>query len=275
MAFGHWWIGLGLSLGLGFSISILASMLGIGGGFVITPWFHSVLGTTASAAVGSSIAQMPLMGVSGLIAYARNGHIRYRHGLALLLGSIPAGQAVAIGVGNIGQSAWGKQLAFGNVTNADVVLLVSYIVFIGGLGVLNIRRAKTYDTDEAPPPERDVPLYRTAFMGTTMGASAALIGIGGGFLCFPYFAYFVGMQPVVAVATSLFAVVITATLTAVRYAMQGDVFLIMSLAIGVGGIAGAQIGAQLASASKPKWIVAGLGWLQIVVAAMYLVKTIA
>ena len=286
--FGSILVGVIVSILLGLVVGFVSSMFGIGGGFVITPFFHSILHLPAPLAVATSMGQIAFMSLSGIVEYARQRKIRYREGMLLLIGAIPASQAVALTFGNLRDSTIGNTPVIAQLTLADVVLLLSFGLFLGLVGVYNVYRALGYraatradetvsETTDAVPTSDDTrgstrsrgrPIA-TLLVGVLFGALSVLLGIGGGFFAVPFFVYALKFDPAEAVATSFFCILVTAVLTTIHYALAGDIYLGLSICIALGSVIGAQGGSRFAIKVAPERLLLSLGILQLVVVLSY------
>ncbi len=83
------------------------------------------------------------------------------------------------------------------------------------------------------------PIIITLFIGALGGVMAALCGVGGGVVMVPAFVLLLKMGQKTAVATSLAAIVLTATLTTAKNHING--FIDWRIAI-LAGVAGALVG---------------------------------
>lgn len=144
------WPGIIVVFGVGFFVGYLASFLGLGGGFIYTPFFHSFFHLTAVQAVAVSLAQMPVSALSGLVVYHKNNKIRWKQGFLLLCTSIPAAQYTAYKFGRFEDTELGKQLYYG-IPLSEFIYLIVFTFFLGILAVYNLitalkRRKKYYQT---------------------------------------------------------------------------------------------------------------------------------
>jgi len=80
--------------------------------------------------------------------------------------------------------------------------------------------------------------------GVVVGVSAALFGVGGGFLMIPIFLYW-GFSPPKAVGTSFLAILIISVSALVGHNKLAHVDYRCGLLLGLGGVVGAQLGARL------------------------------
>ena len=88
-------------------------------------------------------------------------------------------------------------------------------------------------------------LARLALIGLVAGVFSAVFGVGGGIVAVPLLISFVRMPTHAAAATSLGAILVTATAGALLYAVRGDVRVGYALLIGIPAVAGALIGTHL------------------------------
>jgi uncharacterized membrane protein YfcA len=83
------------------------------------------------------------------------------------------------------------------------------------------------------------------FIGFFVGALAALMGVGGGFVMVPAMIYLLRMPTSVVIGTSLFQILFVTALTTVLQATQNQtVDVVLAAILIVGGVIGAQIGAR-------------------------------
>jgi len=79
-----------------------------------------------------------------------------------------------------------------------------------------------------------------------VGALAALLGVGGGFIMVPAMIYVIGMPTIVAVGTDLFQIVLTtANVTFQQAITNHTVDLVLAMVLLVGSTIGAQFGARV------------------------------
>lgn len=292
-------VGVLVCVALGLIVGCVSAMFGIGGGFVITPFFHSVLGLSAPLAVASSMGQIACMSLSGFVEYARQRKIRYRAAALLLLGAIPSAQLIAILLSALVPSA--TTASAGQTSNptadlaaVDLLLVVAFGLFLGVVGLYNIKRARSYPVDNArqrdaqsandrtPAAEQNAGAVResearpgdrpllTIAVGVLFGAVAALLGIGGGFFAVPYFVYGLKFEPAEGVATSFFCILLTSVFTTAQYLWLGNIYFGLSLCVALGSVFGAQLGSRFAVNIAPQRLLMSLGLLQLFVMGAYL-----
>ena len=247
--FGSYGLGVPLCLIIGFGIGIISAMFGIGGGFIITPFFHAGMGLSASHSVASSTGQIPLMAAIACWDYYKKKLIAFKAVWLFLITAIPSAQIIAYYVIEFETSKWGAQLVWRSHTRADLIVIIAYAIIIGLLGLYNVYKSLQLKKEK----ESLDPLYSgtklelvNAFSGFIFGSSSALLGIGGGFLAVPFFIYIHGLKPVNAVATSMFCIFITTTITTIHYLWSGEIYVGLSLILALGSIAGVRLGTRMA-----------------------------
>ncbi len=106
-----------------------------------------------------------------------------------------------------------------------------------------------------------------AGVGLLAGFFAGLFGIGGGILIVPALVIVLKMDQRKAVGTSLLAILPAATMSAISYALAGNVNLLLAGILAVGAVIGAQLGAWLLvriSRRAAQWVFAGFVVVMIV-----------
>jgi uncharacterized membrane protein YfcA len=88
-------------------------------------------------------------------------------------------------------------------------------------------------------------IARLALIGLVSGVFSTVFGVGGGIVLVPLLIALVALPPHAATATSLGAILVTASAGALLYAVRGDVRLGYALLVGVPAVAGAIIGTHL------------------------------
>ena len=100
---------------------------------------------------------------------------------------------------------------------------------------------------------------RAAITGLFSGLVSGLTGLGGGTVLVPALTAVLGMPQRRAHATSLAIVISIATSAALLYILRDEVDWPLVLAIGIGGIAGAQGGTMLLHRAPERWLRLGFG----------------
>jgi uncharacterized membrane protein YfcA len=219
----------------GFFIGILASMTGVGGGVFIVPILTFFYDFRVNAATGTSLTAIIFTALASTINYARQKRIYYRTGLVLALTTAP-GAFVGSWVAKMAQ----EQIL--GLTFGIFLVLVALRMIIGLLRRKSEGIAQTTRTDMEV-----LRMGKMAFIGVALGFfggfASGLLGVGGGILIVPIMTIALGMPIHIAVATSMFTIIFTATSGVTEYYLSGLVSFPTALLFGLGTVVGAQVGA--------------------------------
>ncbi len=216
---------------LGLFIGFLSSFFGIGGGAFLVPALVYAAGLGWPEAIGLSLAQMVPTSAFGAWRRARAGEIRLRLAAWSLAGSLPG--AV---LGRSVVEFLEKQEAL-TIAGREIEVLNSglSLIFVSLLAYNAIRMARPAGPALVPPapePPEDQPdaapidpangerkfaPWEAAALGAGVGFTAALLGIGGGFLFVPIAVQCFGLPVAAAVGTSLLQMPVTAAFSAGLY----------------------------------------------------------
>lgn len=247
-----------LLLGVGATVGFLSSLFGVGGGFLATPLLI-FLGIPPPVAVATQANQIVGASLSGAIAHWRRGNVDFVMAGVLLAGGLLGSSA--------GVALFALLKMLGQI---DVVILLCYVVFLGGIGGLmlweSIRamvrlrrqpgaRAKLHQHIwlHGLPFKvrfRKSKLYISVFLplglGFFVGILAALMGVGGGFIMVPAMIYILGMPTAMVIGTSLLQIIFVAVnITILQSIHTHTVDLMLAVVLLVGGMLGARIGARI------------------------------
>ena len=241
---------------LGFAVGIFGTLVGAGGGFILTPVLLLLYPQDAPALITAiSLVAVFFKAGSGSIAYARQLRIDYRSGLVFALATLPGAVLGVITARAVSRPGF------------DVVM---GLVLIGLAGSLTRGFAEPSDHG----PGRGVPRslidregkryrYRAdvrlgAVLSVGVGFLSSFLGIGGGVIHVPLLVAVLGFPPHVATATSHFVLAIMALVATITHAALGTfhhtVGLRRAAALAVGVVVGAQIGAILSQRLSGKVI---------------------
>ncbi len=246
---------------LGALVGFISGMFGIGGGFLMTPVLV-FLGIPPAVAVASMSNHVAASSMSSVMSYGRARAVDFR------MGGVLAAGGVAGAFAGVELFRWLRL-----VGQADLVVAVSYLLFLGAIGGLMLmesvgailrRRAHSpppLRRDRRPPWLYGLPLklrfprsrlYISVIppiaLGVFVGVLSAIMGVGGGFVLVPAMIYILRMPASVVVGTSLFQIIITTVVTGVLQAGRNQtVDVVLALLLLVGGVVGAQLGARASS----------------------------
>ena len=244
---------------LGAVVGFVSGLFGIGGGFLMAP-ILVFLGIPPTVAVASQASHVVASSTSGVIRYAGAGSVDFK------MGSVMAAGGAAGALAGVELFRYLRLLG-----QADLVVALSYLVFLGAIGILMLNESLTEILRRrrglpAPHKQRRRPmwlyglplkmkfpksgLYISALppfgLGVFAGVLSAIMGVGGGFVMIPAMIYLLGMRTNVVVGTSLFQIIFVTALTTIFHSVNTqtvDIFLALLLL--PGAVIGAQIGARI------------------------------
>ncbi len=269
-----------LFVSFGFMIGVLFGFFGMGGSFLITPTLL-ILGYPASVAIGSGLAFYFGTSVIAVMKHYDIGQVDYKLGAILFV-------VLSIGI------ELGSRLVFGleAVGVADLVTGVAYVVLLGGIGLLFLRRASNLDDEDDESDEDDVDdteipaigrkiqsytippmisltsggrasVWTITGAGGSVGLISGLIGVGGGFIRMPAIYYLIGTPLTAAVGTSLFAGLFAGGFGTFTYGMSGSVDLVVVSLLLVGSALGARIGSAATTLVKEDNVIVYFGIMMV------------
>lgn len=221
-----------LALSTGTLAGLSLGMLGVGGSILVVPLLVYVMHVPPHLAIGTSTVAATASGAWSLLAHARAGTVRWRHGgiyaLASLLGALIGAR-------------------LGKATDSELLLaLLGVLMIVVAALMLRGSRRERGVPRALEPREQGWMLLRLGAMGLGIGALAALVGVGGGFLTVPALMFVTGMPLLNAVGSSLVAVTAVAGTTALSYASSHLVEWRIAELLVAGGLLGGYGGVKLA-----------------------------
>ena len=250
-------------IGIGSLVGIIMGMVGIGGGFLLTP-LMIFLGIPSPVAVASVANQLVAPSVSGVLSYWKSSNVDFKMGIILLVGGF-IGSSIGVLIFNF----------LNNIGQLDLVIKLSYFLFLSIIGtimfvesfrlILKVRRGKIsrgklhqHNWLHGLPFKtrfRKSKLYISIIppilIGVIVGVLAALMGIGGGFIIVPAMIYLLGMPTSLVVGTSLFQIIFVASNTTILQASQNQtVDIILAFLLLLGSVIGVQIGSKFSNYLK-------------------------
>ena len=226
----------------GFGIGVLSGMFGIGGGGMIVPLLHMAFGLPMLAAASTSLLTIAPTGISGSIKHIRQKTVSLK--AALVIGGFGAIASVC------------SSLVSGSLPEAAVVLItVTVILFSVGMMVRTILKDKKNSGEEldqqgsqaqtTSEKNKDTTFVLPMIIGLIAGGIAGIVGVGGGFIIVPFCVAYLGFSLKKAAGTSLGAIAIIAIPGIISHALLGHIWWLHGLAIIIGTVPGALIGAWL------------------------------
>lgn len=250
---------LGLLL-LGLALGAIGTLIGAGGGFLLVPLLLLLYPSESAQVITSiSLAVVFLNALSGSVSYARLKRIDYRAGSWFALGSVPGAALGAMTTTIVPRGTFDALLG---------------TVLLGVAAFLWWRPANpeagenlVADDDGAASGRRRllavIGRYKRlagAVLSALVGYVSTLLGIGGGIIHVPALVHLLRFPVHVATATSHFVLAITAGSGTLTHIVTGAFHhgARRTLALGLGVIAGAPLGAILSSRLHGKAIMRAL-----------------
>ena len=264
---------------VGVAIGILSGLLGIGGGAILVPVFRLAFGMSPQSATATSLFTIVPTSVSGVVS-----HIRHRTcvpwlGLAagfggaltspfgVWLASVSPGWLIMLVAAIIiGYSAVNMLRKAFRAKKGPVAAGVSDAIkdnpdaSCGSCANTDSDKARAAREGEGEPCERSssgdcdrIPVLRMTSkrlvlgfcIGLAAGLASGYVGVGGGFIMVPLMLSLLGVAMKQASGTSLIAVAILAVPGVVAQIFLGNVQYLAGIAVAVGSVPGAVLGARL------------------------------
>ena len=250
----------------GVFVGVMSGLLGVGGGTIMVPIFRLAFGMSPLASTATSLFAIIPTSISGVVAHTRAKTCVPRLGLAL-------------GVGGAVMSPVGVWLA--SVSPGWLVICVAAVVigfsafkmFKKAVKCAPAPRAGQADAartagpnaaesqtacagaasahSAAPKPVPDQPVLsrkqylQGACIGLVAGLASGYVGVGGGFIMVPLMLAVLDIPMSLASGTSLIAIMILAIPGVIEQGLLGNIDYLAGIAIVVGSIPGALVGARL------------------------------
>lgn len=276
-----------LTVALGVAAGVMSGVFGVGGAVVSTPGIR-VLGASAVDAVGTTLPSIIPGAASGVLRYRQEGLIDRR----AVVATAPAGMAAAVAGALLTQAVPGEghalMLATAGLLAVSAVRtaaaprpaadpdLDAALALAGPPGDRpgGTRGAPAGPAAPAPPAAQFRPAALAA-IGAAAGLLAGLLGIGGGVILVPGLAQAAGFELKRAIATSLACVGLMAVPGTVTHALLGTIDWRFALALTVGMVPGARIGATLAIRAADRRLRLVVGAFLAVTAVLYAAGEVA
>lgn len=231
----------------GVFVGVMSGLLGVGGGTIMVPIFRLAFGMSPLASTATSLFAIIPTSISGVVAHARAKTCVPKLGLAL-------------GVGGAVMSPLGVWLA--SVSPGWLVICVAAIV-IGFSAFKMFKKAvkcaptpragraggNAQDASAKAVPDQPVLSRKQYLQGACIGLIAGLasgyVGVGGGFIMVPLMLAVLDIPMSLASGTSLIAIMILAIPGVIEQGLLGNIEYLAGIAIVVGSIPGALVGARL------------------------------
>jgi len=227
-----------LLLATGLLAGFVGGLLGIGGCVIMLPALAFGFNYPLPYAIGTTITAVILTASSGAIA-----HIRLRNVDFQTVKVIAISGAIGAVIGSVLFIYLSSQLRILNL--------------ILGLAFLYVSIRMVYEGMKRPKPKPStgkVPgsVGKKASIGLLIGIITGIVGLGGGYALVPSFIYLLDAGVKIAVGTSLPSFISMAVISGAFKLYQGYVDVLAAIALGIGTVVGAQLGARVVP-KAPAW----------------------
>ena len=263
---------------VGVLIGIASGLLGIGGGTVMVPIFRLAFGMSATMSTATSLFAIIPTSISGAISHVKGKTC------------IPA-LGIAAGLGGACLSPVGVWLA---QLSPDWLVMLAAALIIGYSAINMFKKAfklrpagqpaagadaAAAGGQAASAPSDDSSLSRKqllqgAAIGLIAGLASGYVGVGGGFIMVPLMLSIIGIPMRKASGTSLIAVMILAIPGVIEQGIIGNINYLAGIAIVIGTIPGAVIGAKLVTKVPERTLRLLFGCFLIVAAVMLVLNEV-
>jgi hypothetical protein len=232
---------------LGFGIGAFGTVVGAGGGFILTPILLLLYPhDSARTLTAISLTVVFFNASSGTAAYARQRRTDFRSGAVFALATLPGAVGGALVVGAVSRHVFDGLM--GGMLGLLAVWLLSGERWLPQPARRHVVRRLLTDR-QGLLYEYDVPLLRGAAYSLVVGFVSSFLGIGGGVIHVPLLVRALGFPTHIATATSHFVLAVMSGVGALTHVVAGSFAhghgIHRAAALSVGVVAGAQVGAHL------------------------------
>ncbi|MEO9140020.1 MAG: sulfite exporter TauE/SafE family protein [Jatrophihabitans sp.] len=239
------WVLAAAALGIG----IVVGLTGMGGGALMTPVLVLFFGVPPLAAVSSDLVASAVMKPVGSFVHMRNGTVRMDLVKWLCIGSVPAAFAGVLLARALGNGA-DVQDFIQNALGVALILAATGLFVRAYLRLAERARDRSgrRDADPAGPPDIVVRPLPTVITGVIGGVVVGMTSVGSGSLIIiALMAIYPTLRASELVGTDLVQAVPLVASAALGHILFGDLKLTVTVALLIGSVPGAFIGAQLSS----------------------------
>jgi uncharacterized membrane protein YfcA len=218
--------------GAAFIASVVGSMVGLGGGFILIPILRLFFGLPPALAAGTSLVLVTANSGAGAFTYLLQRRVHVRLGLLFALGGLP-----------------------GSILGAMITQIISardfdwafciFLLLVAGDMILNARRRMHARPEEFERGTKPMSYRMAIGIGFVLGIVSSLFGIGGGVIVVPSLLYLSNLPAHAISATSHFVLILTAPTGLIVHALQHDILIKDVIPLVAGGLLGGPIGARL------------------------------
>jgi uncharacterized membrane protein YfcA len=231
-----------LTVLLGFATGVLSGLFGVGGGVISQPGMR-LLGLPPLLVIGTALPVIIPGAASGTVRYAREQMITW----PAVRATVPAGLVAAVAGGLLAERVPGDGHLLQLATAALLGLSAYRMGRVPSAPLPELAESDALEAPEHPHVSMTPPApARFVLIGIVAGLLSGMLGIGGGVIMVPAFVQLTGMDVKRAIATSLACVGLFAIPGTITHIALDHVAWGTALALIIGVIPGARVGAALA-----------------------------
>ena len=212
---------------IGLIAGILGSMIGVGGGIIISPAL-TFLGLSPPQVASTSLFAVSSTSISSTLAYAKSNKIQYMLGIKMALLSVPGAIIGSYFSTSIDPAYFKALLA--------IILVATGVYLIYKKSMIN-GNSLSFESIWVK-----ILFFSSTFVA---GIISSLFGIGGGVIFVPLMIMIIGLTMYLAAPTSQFILMITSLVGLTTHIILGNPQYIPAILLSIGAFVGAQIGSRL------------------------------
>ena len=213
---------------IGICAGTLGSLIGVGGGIVITP-ILTFIGLPPAVVASTSLYAVVSTSLSASISYFRQKKIIYELALKLSFTSIP-GSVAGVFISSF-------------IPTDSFKILFALILVTSGVYILYKKSMTSKDKENRKIDLFDILLFFS--LSFLAGVISSLFGVGGGIIFVPIMIIILNVSMYYTSATSQFALLLTSVTGLLVHSYFGHPNLLYALPLSIGAFLGGQIGSHL------------------------------
>ena len=246
---------------LGFIVGAYGTLIGAGGGFALVPVLLLLYPHESPEIITSiSLAVVFFNALSGSWAYARMGRIDYKSGVLFAIAAIPGAILGALSTAYVSRRLF-------NIILGVLMIAAAIFLFFHSNKEKGIEERKPANHFMRYIVEKNGTAHTFSYspvigiaISFFVGYVSSFLGIGGGIIHVPVLAYLLNFPVHIATATSHFILAILALTGTIVHIATGAFShgVRRTIALSIGVLLGAQLGAVLSSRVHGNWIIRSL-----------------
>ena len=216
------------ALALGLFAGVMSGLFGIGGGAVMVPLLVLWLAQAQHRAHATSLAAIIVTAASGLLRFAGDDEVQWAAGLVISAGAILGAFVGAQLMHRLSPQRLRQAFAVLMVV-VSLQMLLGFTPEAGTVRLAGVGSIVVY-----------------LLLGGAVGVLSGVMGVGGGVILVPAMVLLFGFTQHTAEGTSLLIIIPAAIVGSIRHAGHAYTDWRLALILGVGGVVGAWLGADVA-----------------------------